>query len=87
MLDVMDVNTQKGIEMSMRDWVQYYENVERSKLLNVISFNFKIGRSRLSVPFCNDLCFTRRQFIGKHGGGFVMLQSFCNDFTVNYSII
>jgi F-box/leucine-rich repeat protein 10/11 len=40
MLDVMDVNTQKGIEMSMRDWVQYYENVERSKLLNVISLEF-----------------------------------------------
>jgi F-box/leucine-rich repeat protein 10/11 len=36
----MDVNTQKGIEMSMRDWVQYYENVERSKLLNVISLEF-----------------------------------------------
>ena len=40
MLDVMDVNTQKGIEMSMRDWVQYYENTERSRLLNVISLEF-----------------------------------------------
>ncbi|XP_062590943.1 lysine-specific demethylase 2A-like isoform X1 [Saccostrea cucullata] len=40
MLDVMDVNTQKGMEMSMREWVQYYENPERQRLLNVISLEF-----------------------------------------------
>lgn len=40
MLDVMDVNTQKGMEMSMREWVQYYENPDRQRLLNVISLEF-----------------------------------------------
>lgn len=38
----MDVNTQKGIEMSMSQWVKYYETpeVEREKLYNVISLEF-----------------------------------------------
>lgn len=40
MLDVMDVTTQKDIEMSMKDWVKYYENPVRDKLLNVISLEF-----------------------------------------------
>ncbi|XP_005090385.1 lysine-specific demethylase 2A [Aplysia californica] len=39
-LDVMDVNTQKAMEMSMKDWVKYYENPERDRLLNVISLEF-----------------------------------------------
>ena len=39
-LDVMDVTTQKDIEMSMKDWVKYYENPQRDKLLNVISLEF-----------------------------------------------
>jgi len=40
MLDVMDVNTQKGLEMTMKEWVRYYENQERDRLLNVISLEF-----------------------------------------------
>ncbi|XP_053376119.1 lysine-specific demethylase 2B-like isoform X2 [Mercenaria mercenaria] len=40
MLDVMDVNTQKGLEMTMKEWVKYYENTERDRLLNVISLEF-----------------------------------------------
>ena len=39
-LDVMDVNTQKALEMSMKDWVKYYENPTRDRLLNVISLEF-----------------------------------------------
>ncbi|CAL1543944.1 unnamed protein product [Lymnaea stagnalis] len=39
-LDVMDVTTQKAMEMSMKDWVKYYENPERDRLLNVISLEF-----------------------------------------------
>lgn len=39
-LDVMDVSTQKGMEMSMKEWVKYYENPERDRLLNVISLEF-----------------------------------------------
>ncbi|KAK3599372.1 hypothetical protein CHS0354_036378 [Potamilus streckersoni] len=40
MLDVMDVTTQKGMEMSMKEWVRYYENKDRDRLLNVISLEF-----------------------------------------------
>ncbi|XP_076434796.1 lysine-specific demethylase 2B-like [Babylonia areolata] len=44
MLDVMDVNTQKGMEMTMKDWVRYYQNPERDRLLNVISLEFSHTR-------------------------------------------
>ncbi|XP_043938154.1 lysine-specific demethylase 2A-like [Protopterus annectens] len=42
MVDVMDVNTQKGIEMTMAQWAKYYETPEeeREKLYNVISLEF-----------------------------------------------
>ena len=40
MLDVMDVQTQRDFNMSMKDWCIYYENVERDRLLNVISLEF-----------------------------------------------
>ena len=38
----MDVNTQKGVEMSMSQFVRYYETPEaqREKLYNVISLEF-----------------------------------------------
>ncbi|KAG0414317.1 hypothetical protein HPB47_008514 [Ixodes persulcatus] len=39
-LDVMDVTTQKDIEMTMKDWCRYFENPNRDKLLNVISLEF-----------------------------------------------
>uniref|UniRef100_A0A8C7QXJ9 [histone H3]-dimethyl-L-lysine(36) demethylase n=1 Tax=Oncorhynchus mykiss TaxID=8022 RepID=A0A8C7QXJ9_ONCMY len=42
MMDVMDVSTQKGIEMSMAQWRRYYETPpsQRDKLYNVISLEF-----------------------------------------------
>lgn len=40
MLDVMDVNTQKNLRMSMKEWQQYYEEPEKTRLLNVISLEF-----------------------------------------------
>ncbi|XP_028975124.2 lysine-specific demethylase 2A isoform X2 [Esox lucius] len=41
-VDVMDVTTQKGMEMSMAQWRRYYETPpsERDKLYNVISLEF-----------------------------------------------
>jgi F-box/leucine-rich repeat protein 10/11 len=39
-VDVVDVSTQKGLTMTMKDWCQYYENPNRDKLLNVISLEF-----------------------------------------------
>ncbi|XP_018564095.1 jmjC domain-containing histone demethylation protein 1 isoform X1 [Anoplophora glabripennis] len=39
-LDVMDVNTQKNSEMTMKEWQKYYEDTEKDKLLNVISLEF-----------------------------------------------
>ncbi|XP_023189946.1 lysine-specific demethylase 2A-like isoform X2 [Xiphophorus maculatus] len=42
MIDVMDVSTQKGTEMSMAQWTRYYETPvsQREKLYNVISLEF-----------------------------------------------
>ncbi|XP_027704726.1 lysine-specific demethylase 2B-like [Vombatus ursinus] len=42
LVDVMDVNSQKGTEMSMSQFVRYYEMPEsqREKLYNVISLEF-----------------------------------------------
>jgi len=42
----MDVNTQKGLEMTVKEWVRYYEDVEEHKhrLLNVISLEFSHTR-------------------------------------------
>jgi len=39
-IDVMDVKTQKNIEMSMKDWCKYYESKTKDRLLNVISLEF-----------------------------------------------
>lgn len=39
-LDVMDVNTQKNLEMTMKEWEQYYEDPDKDRLLNVISLEF-----------------------------------------------
>lgn len=39
-LDVMDVNTQKNLEMTMKEWEQYYEEPHKDRLLNVISLEF-----------------------------------------------
>ncbi|KAJ8954239.1 hypothetical protein NQ318_005835 [Aromia moschata] len=39
-LDVMDVNTQKNSEMTMKEWQRYYEDPDKDKLLNVISLEF-----------------------------------------------
>ncbi|XP_075320358.1 lysine (K)-specific demethylase 2Aa isoform X2 [Odontesthes bonariensis] len=42
MIDVMDVSTQKGTEMSMAQWTRYFETPpsQRDKLYNVISLEF-----------------------------------------------
>ncbi|XP_069485045.1 lysine-specific demethylase 2A isoform X2 [Ambystoma mexicanum] len=45
-VDVMDVNTQRDIEMTMSQWAKYYEtpDEEREKLYNVISLEFSHTR-------------------------------------------
>ncbi|XP_076255197.1 lysine demethylase 2 isoform X2 [Rhynchophorus ferrugineus] len=40
LLDVMDVSTQKNSEMTMKEWQKYYEDPNKTKLLNVISLEF-----------------------------------------------
>ena len=40
MLDVMDVNTQKNLRMSMKEWQQYFDEKKKTRLLNVISLEF-----------------------------------------------
>ncbi|XP_028309141.1 lysine (K)-specific demethylase 2Aa isoform X2 [Gouania willdenowi] len=46
MIDVMDVSTQKGTEMSMAQWTRYYETPpsQRDKIYNVISLEFSHTR-------------------------------------------
>ena len=44
MVDYMDGKTQKGDNMTMKDWVTYYNKKERSRLLNVISLEFSTTR-------------------------------------------
>lgn len=39
-LDVMDVNTQKNVEMTMKEWERYYNDPDKDRLLNVISLEF-----------------------------------------------
>ncbi len=39
-LDVMDVATQKGFVMPMKEWVEYFEARKRDRLLNVLSLEF-----------------------------------------------
>uniref|UniRef100_A0A8D0L769 [histone H3]-dimethyl-L-lysine(36) demethylase n=1 Tax=Sphenodon punctatus TaxID=8508 RepID=A0A8D0L769_SPHPU len=59
MVDVMDVNTQRDIEMSMAQWASYYETPEREreKLYNVISLEFSHTRleSLVQRPATVDL--------------------------------
>lgn len=42
LVDVVDVQTQKGSEMQMKDFVKYYQEKpeDRKQLLNVISLEF-----------------------------------------------
>lgn len=39
-VDVIDVNTQQQIEMSMMQFARYYSNPNRDKIYNVISLEF-----------------------------------------------
>ena len=36
----MDVRTQKNMEMTMKEWQQYFDNPDKDRLLNVISLEF-----------------------------------------------
>ncbi|XP_041083591.1 lysine-specific demethylase 2B-like isoform X2 [Polyodon spathula] len=58
-VDVMDVSTQKGTEMSMAQFVRYYETPEseRDRLFNVISLEFSHTKleSLIKRPIVVDL--------------------------------
>ncbi|CAM9199459.1 unnamed protein product, partial [Lampetra fluviatilis] len=45
-VDVMDVSTQRGVEMTMSQWARYYDSPadQRDKLYNVISLEFSHTR-------------------------------------------
>lgn len=40
LLDVMDVKTQKNLEMTLKEWCDYFLNPGKKELLNVISLEF-----------------------------------------------
>nr|XP_039266845.1 lysine-specific demethylase 2B-like [Styela clava] len=44
MLDVMECVTQRAMEMSMKDFAQYFEGTERKRIYNVISLEFSQTR-------------------------------------------
>lgn len=39
-VDVIDVNTQQALEMSLQQWVKYFTSEEREEIYNVISLEF-----------------------------------------------
>lgn len=57
MLDVMDVNTQKNFEMTMKEWTKYYEEPSKDKLLNVISLEFSHTKLENYIKRPNIVCF------------------------------
>ena len=42
LIDVVNVNTQESLQMTMKSWTEYYDQPsdERTRLLNVISLEF-----------------------------------------------
>lgn len=40
-LDVMDVKTQKNLEMTLKEWCDYFLSTSKKELLNVISLEFR----------------------------------------------
>lgn len=62
MIDVMDVSTQKGTEMSMAQWTRYYETPlsQREKLYNVISLEFSHTKLENLVRRPTTVRITRR---------------------------
>lgn len=40
MVDVIDVNTQQALEMTLQQWVKYFTSPEREDIYNVISLEF-----------------------------------------------
>lgn len=39
-VDVIDVNTQQALEMSLQQWVKYFTSEPRDEIYNVISLEF-----------------------------------------------
>ena len=39
-VDVIDVNTQQAMEMTLQQWVKYFTSEERQEIYNVISLEF-----------------------------------------------
>jgi len=40
MVDVIDVNTQQALEMTLQQWVKYFTSEDRDEIYNVISLEF-----------------------------------------------
>lgn len=39
-MDVIDVNTQQALEMTLQQWVKYFTSEQREDIYNVISLEF-----------------------------------------------
>lgn len=40
LVDVIDVNTQQALELTLQNWVKYFTNPDRKLIYNVISLEF-----------------------------------------------
>jgi F-box/leucine-rich repeat protein 10/11 len=63
-LDVMDVNTQKNVEMSMKEWQRYYDDPNKDKLLNVISLEFSHTKleNYVQTPTVVSICWIKLMY-------------------------
>lgn len=44
LIDVIDVTRQSDVKMKLRDFVEYYNSLNRSKIFNVVSLEFSNTR-------------------------------------------
>lgn len=67
---MMDVNTQKNVEMTMKDWQRYFDSQDKDKLLNVISLEFSHTKleSLVQAPtvVCCRLCYVSIKILPLH---------------------
>jgi F-box/leucine-rich repeat protein 10/11 len=55
-VDVMDCSTQAALQMRMEDWVAYYTDPDKVRLLNVLSLEFSQSRLSRSVRLNRRVC-------------------------------
>lgn len=92
MVDVIDVNTQQALEMTLQQWVKYFTSEDREEIYNVISLEFSHTKledlveppevvsisSRIAdvLMHFEEMCLTR-YFFGNYFDFFLLFSSSC----------